>query len=746
MKPTQPVTKDVVLLGGGHAHLFVLKAFGLRPAPGVRLTVITRDIESPYSGMLPGHMAGHYTRDECHVDLRPLAGFAGARLFHEEAIGLDRAAKRVICAGRPPVPYDVLSIDVGSRPRQDDVPGAAEHAVPLKPIDRSIGRWEAVVARARSGAPGAPFRLCVVGGGAAGVEVSLAAEYRLRRELEKAGLDPRSLEITLVAGDGILPSHPPRVRRIFTRVLRERGITVHAPRAAVRVEPNLLHLDGGGTVAFDAALWATQAGAAPWLAASGLDCSPGGFVLVDETLRSTNDPAIFAAGDVADMVGHPRPKAGVFAVRQGGPLAENLRAACEERPLERYLPQKRFLTIVTTGNRRAVASKGRFAVDGEWVWRWKDRLDRRFMKMFRDLDAMPRAAPPGAPSTMEEEMRCRGCGAKVASSVLARVLERLRTGEPASGDVVVGLAVPDDAAVVRPPKEGELLVQSVDFFPSFVEDPFVFGRIAAVHALGDLHAMGAEPRTALAIATVAIAAEEKMEDSLHQMMAGALSVFRAEGVALVGGHSSEGAECALGFSVEGVARESALLRKSSLSPGQSLVLTKPLGTGVLLVADQHRKAKGRWIDAALASMQRSNRAAGAILVQHGATACTDVTGFGFAGHLLEMVKPAGLGAEIDLAALPFLDGALEAAAAGFESSLHPANARAAGAFRDAPPDPRDPRSTLLFDPQTAGGLLAAVPADRADACVQALRNAGETCAIVGRVLPGDAMEPLHLRR
>ena len=743
MNDTAPVTQDLVLLGGGHAHLFVLRSFGMQPVPGLRLTLISRDVHTPYSGMLPGFLAGHYAYDDAHIDLRPLAAFAGARLFHDEATGIDRAAKRVLCAGRPPVAYDLLSIDVGSRPAQSDVPGAAELAVPLKPIDRLAVRWDELLSRVRD-AP-LPFRLAVVGGGAAGVEVALAAQYRLGRLLAESGRDSNGLKVALVSAGGILEGHAPRVGRIFARVLASRGVEVHTDRRAVKVEPGVLHLSGGERVAFDEVLWATQAVAAPWLAASGLRCGPEGFVQVDATLRVQGEDAIFAAGDVADVVGRTRPKAGVFAVRQGPALAENLRAAAEGRPLAPFRPQKRFLSLVTTGDRYAVASKGPFAAEGGWVWRWKDRIDHRFVNMFRDLGAM---GGPAEAARAHDEMRCGGCGAKVGSSVLSRVLARLEAENTAgASDVVVGLSAPDDAAVLRP-VPGKLRVQTVDFFRSFLDDPYVFGRIAAVHALGDVHAMAAEPRTALAIATVPHGRDDKVEDALYQMMAGALSVFREEGVVLVGGHSSEAAENGLGFSVEGVVDEGSLLRKSTPAAGNALVLTKPIGTGVLFAADMRGRAKGRWIDAALASMQRSSRGAARALAEHGATACTDVTGFGLAGHLLEMLRPAGLAAELDLAAIPVLDGAAELAGEGIASSLHPANARAAAAIDADARTTAGPRYSLLFDPQTAGGLLAAVPADRAADCMTALHAAGDTAAtVIGRVVPaGGSAELLRIGR
>src|SRR5436309_4313347 len=178
MQSSAPIDQDLVLVGGGHAHVHVLKSFGMRPVPGVRVTLVAREVETPYSGMLPGYVAGHYTFDECHIDLGRLARFAGARLIRDEAIGLDRKGNSVLCRAHPPIRWDLVSIDIGSAPRTDDVPGAAEHTIAVKPIARFAARWEALLARA----PNLPkLRLAVVGGGAGGVELALSAHHRLTR-------------------------------------------------------------------------------------------------------------------------------------------------------------------------------------------------------------------------------------------------------------------------------------------------------------------------------------------------------------------------------------------------------------------------------------------------------------------------------------------------------------------------------------------------------------------------------------
>jgi selenide,water dikinase len=331
MQQSAPIAQDLVLVGGGHAHVHVLKRFGMRPAPGVRLTLITRDIETPYSGMLPGYVAGLYSFAECHIDLLRLARFAGARLIHDEAIGLDRARRQVLCRGHPPIRYDVVSLDIGSTPRLGDVPGAAEQTVSVKPIDRFGERWEALLRRARDLGH---LRLALVGGGAGGVELALSAQHRLAELLKTPP------EVTLVTREGLLPSHNKRVRQRFARILGERGIRVVANNPIVRVEPGRLITADGAEIGFDEALWVTEAAGAPWLAETGLPLDQRGFVIIDETYRSTADAAVFAAGDIATMPNHPREKAGVYAVRAGPPLADNLRRALAGRKPRRAVPRR----------------------------------------------------------------------------------------------------------------------------------------------------------------------------------------------------------------------------------------------------------------------------------------------------------------------------------------------------------------------------------------------------------------------
>jgi len=275
----------------------------------------------------------------------------------------------------------------------------------------------------------------------------------------------------------------------------------------------------------------------------------------------------------------------------------------------------------------------------------------------------------------------------------------------------------------------------------------VFGQVAANHSLGDIFAMGGEPQSALAIVTLPFGLEAKVEDQLFQLMSGAMKVLDEANTALVGGHTSEGAELALGFTVNGLADRARLMRKGGMRPGDKLILTKAIGTGTLFAADMRLKAKGRWVDAALASMVQSNREGAACVYRFGANACTDVTGFGLLGHLVEMTKPSAVDVELWLDALPLLDGAMETVRLGIFSSLQPQNVRLRRAVRNIDAFVSDARFPLIFDPQTAGGLLASVPGDQADACLEELRRLGYAqAAIVGVVrAQSDALEPVVLK-
>ncbi len=704
---------DIVLIGGGHAHVEVLRSALMTPVSRARLTLVTRDVATPYSGMIPGYLAGHYTWAEAHIDLVPLAARAGTRLIHATATGLDPEACQVHFEDRPPLRFDVVSLDIGSRPAIDGIAGAGTHGLPVKPVDRFLERWmdvETAACAARG-----PYRVTMVGGGAAGVEVTLALHRRLTNHMVEAGCDPASLVFRVVTADAaLLTDHAAGTGRRLGRVLAGAGIGICLNAPVVALEDGGVRLADGSVLESDVTVLATGAAAPEWIRRTGLAVDRNGFVAVDGCLRSTSHACVFAVGDIASFASRELPKNGVHAVRQGPVLDSTLRRLAEGREPVPYRPQQRTLAIVSTGSGHAVASRGPVAMSGRWAWWWKDRIDRRWMRRYQDLPEMAETHP----------MRCGGCGAKVPSRVLERALARLDV--PAMPDVLVGLDAADDAAVLAP-VPGKVMVQTVDQFPAFVDDPWLFGRIAAVHALSDVHAMGAEPHAAMALVGLVPGDADAMEDDLVHMLEGILSILRDEGCALVGGHTGESDRAALGLAVTGHADESALIRLSGLEEGDVLLLTRPLGTGALLAANMRGEAEGAWIGTILDAMQRSNGPAARLLADAGAQSMTDVTGFGLAGHLWDMARASGV--TIEIGRVPAYAGAVDLLARGRASTLHPGNVAALKGILDA--DAADP---ILFDPQTAGGLVAGLPEERADEAIALLHEAGETgAALIGRV-------------
>ena len=367
--------KRLLLLGGGHAQVQVIKALGADPPPDATVVLINRSRYTPYSGMLPGLIAGHYTYADSHIDLARLCARAHVAFIEQEAVALDPDRGEVRCADGRIEGYDILSVDTGSTPPLDPVPGAREHALAVKPIEDFLAQ---VAMLSDQCALAGEHCVCLVGGGAAGFEVMLALAYRITRKTSQAAVAYHWITDT----PQVLPTFPARVRASALRIMDRWRVRVHAGAQVDRVTATAVELSDGKRITATHVVWATGAAPSPMFARAGLRTDAQGFVAVDATLRSASHPNVFASGDVAGVLDHPRPKAGVFAVRQGPPLTRNLRLALAGREPHPFVPQERFLVILSAGERYAIATRGRFALEGRWVWGWKDWIDRRFIARF----------------------------------------------------------------------------------------------------------------------------------------------------------------------------------------------------------------------------------------------------------------------------------------------------------------------------------------------------------------------------
>ena len=373
------MNQKLILIGGGHSHAIALRQWGLNPLPEVDLTLISDVVQTPYSGMLPGHVAGFYSYRETHIDLRSLAKFAGAELIIDRAIGLDTEENRVICQ-RHQLEFDYLSLDIGSTPQTITVSGAKEYAIPAKPVFVFLKAWDELKQLASEKQP---LSIVIVGGGAGGVELALNMQVCLQEILG----DKNSLQIHLIhRGKQLLTSHNNWVSNKLEEIILKRGIELHLQQSVVEVASDRVVCKSGLNIECNDVFWVTQATAPPWIEKSNLAKDDRGFVLVKDTLQSVSHPHIFAAGDIATISDYNRPKAGVFAVRQGQPLFNNWQSIPTGRSLQSYTPQDKYLSLIGTGDRRAIASWGSFGWRSRLFWWLKDYIDRKFMNQFTDLN------------------------------------------------------------------------------------------------------------------------------------------------------------------------------------------------------------------------------------------------------------------------------------------------------------------------------------------------------------------------
>ena len=714
MMNTVPLTRDLVLVGGGHAHALVLRKWGMKPLPGARLTVINPGPTAPYTGMLPGHIAGHYDRDTLEIDLVRLARFAGARLVLSHATGIDPAANLIEVDGRGPIAYDTASVDIGITASMG-ISGFAEHAIGAKPLDTYAQAWRDFMKAVKEGSVSP--KVCVIGGGVAGCELAMAMAFALRT----LSVTP---QVTVIEAGPQISGVNPAARTKLSQAMADLGVTLIPDAHVERITQTDVHLAGHPALATSLCVGAAGAFPHHWLTKTDLPLHDG-FIIVDPDLRVKGDAHLFAVGDCAHMPFAPRPKAGVFAVRAAPVLYDNLRASLTDGPMRPFKPQKSYLKLISLGGKSAMAEKYGIALAAPLLWRWKDRIDRAFMDQLENLPTMP--SPP-QPTVMAAGSRddalssplCGGCGAKVGARALRHGINT--TQQTLGPDVVTGPG--DDAAILRQP-DGSFQVLSTDHLRAFIEDPVQMTRIAAVHALGDIWSMGASPQAALSTIVLPRMSEPLQERTLREITDTAHDVFSRAGATLVGGHTSMGAEMTLGFTVTGT-RPKMPITLAGAQTGDVLVLTRPIGSGVILAAYMAGTAPAHVVANALGTMEQSQNEAASIL--SGAHAITDVTGFGLAGHVHEICKASNLQAELWHEQIPLYDGARMLSDLGVQSSLLQTN------IADAPT--AGLTHPLLHDPQTAGGLLAALPREAAQAALAALHSKGLTGWIIGEFSAG----------
>lgn len=672
--------RHVVLMGIGHTNAHVLRMYGMQGLPDTALTCISNFNVATYSGMMPAVLAGQVSPSAMQIDLVKLCASVGARLITEPVTGLNAGGQQILFERRPPMKYDLLSIGIGSTSASEGVDTRCDNVVEIKPMQTFLHRLSRAVSVVRQANGPRPLRIAVAGSGAAGVEIALCLPSFLKEHWTgeyNLSLVTRSSQILAGANTG--------TRKIALNQLSQRNVETFTNASIKTIHIDSIETDDGTKIPTDLVIWSTGATAPQLLRELNLETDQHGFLLTHPTLQSVSNEHIFAVGDSGTIQNASTPKAGVYAVRQGPILWENIQRSLDDTALIKYRPQRSFLQLLNSGDGTAIGQWKGISRSSRWLMSLKHSIDTKFMQMYEPI----RMAE-------DEPMQCRGCGCKVGAGLLNAAL-------PSAGDIKF-----DDAAEVGQTPSHKI-VASTDFFTSPFVDPYLTGRVAALHAASDIVASGAAPKHALSNVVIPEGDPGPQQATLRELLAGAKLEFDAMGAAIVGGHTIEGPRLEIGFTVIGNAIGNNLLEKQNLKRGDGLYLTKPLGTGVLLAAHMRsRCAAADYSELVDAMLQRQHEYA-TLAINAGISAGTDITGFGLAGHLLEMLEASHTSAQLQLETIPTLPGASEAIAAGIQSSLAPSNRMAAAKMNSETSIRQDPCYDLLFDPQTCGGLLLGIP-------------------------------------
>lgn len=720
---------EVVLLGVGHTNAHIVRMWRMSAPPDARLTCLSLHSMATYSGMLPAVLAGQYPPARMLIDLHRLTAACGARLLTDPVVSIDSDTRLIHFEKRPPLRFDVLSIGIGSQPVGLD-PHWPDSVVPIKPMQTLLDRLRTACAPLLGRQASDPIHIHVVGGGVGGLEITFCLPHFLRT----IGLE--DFQLHLVSSESeVAPYLSSGARRRIENHLQHQQVQTDFNTRIVSAEPGHLQTEDGRRLASDLTIWATSAVAPDLLSRLNLPRDERGFLWTDECLHCETDAPIFAVGDSGSIRGRDIPKSGVYAVRQGPVLWENIQSILQHpgnhQRLTEFHPQSSFLKLINTGDGDCIAEYHGLSFKSRWGWLWKDWIDGRFMDKHQNLSPMEMSDSTEKSSTASDadtRMRCLGCGGKTAARILQRVLQRIDPPQTSNGETAS--IQRDDAAVVEHAEQQ--LTLSVDFFAAPLDDAYTVGRLAALNALSDLFAMGSAPRFALAIVTIPDGPSDRIEETLEHLLLGGLHEFAQSGTRLVGGHTIEGPRLEIGYSVTGgpPARVG-----QKLTLGDRLILTKPLGSGVTLAAHMQAAAAHDTFDECLRVMLSSNQVAMRLFEQFEIRAMTDVTGFGLAGHLTEMLEASSMSALIDLDAIPLITGTDSLWEQGIESTMAEANRAVLDQFAPAADtDQHSSRFQALFDPQTCGGLLIAVkPSEVTAVCRFIHESSGIEATVIGEV-------------
>lgn len=693
-----PITNDLVLIGGGHSHLSVLMKLSKKPLNGNRITLITNEIDTPYSGMIPGYIEGIYSWRDSHIDLYRLCLKLNVRFIHAEVERVSAHEKEIYFKDRPKIKFDVLSINTGIQSNNREIKGAAKYCLPVKPISKLTNNFLNKITNFKS--------IAFIGGGAGSVELALAIKKRFLNINQ-------DIKITIITGKrGLLSTFPQKTKLTSLKTLEKFKIDIIEYKRVLEVKPKQIILSDKSLLKIDKAILSTNSMTPKWLAKSDILLTKDNYILVNKSFQ-TNYKYVFASGDVIDFNNQNLKKAGVFAVRSGKPLAINIKQFILGKKLVEYKFNKNYLALIGTSKRSAIATKYNLTFNSRFFFYLKKYIDQNFIKKFSDfrirkkftLDALKTdvlnifVKHKEKITDKNDIMQCKGCAAKVPLNALKQALPK---------DIV---STSEDAVSVPGHPE---LYQTVDMISSIITDPFLLGKIAANHSISDMVSVNSKITSAMMILQLPLSKTEINSRDLEQVLLGANEIFKTIDCPLIGGHTMIGKDKdpIIGFSILGQKQKKIKIVKNrrKIKTKDLLILTEKIGSGLIFAGINNYLIDSYFQIDVIKQMIKGNLNFGKISNQLNILSMTDITGFGLANHLLNLIKRdnSKTGLTIYPNKIPLFEGVNECLNKDIKSSLFKSNYDIAQKDIIYKRD-KSKLDNILYDPQTVGGIAFIIP-------------------------------------
>lgn len=693
-----PITNDLVLIGGGHSHLSVLMKLSKRPINGNRITLITNEIDTPYSGMIPGYIEGIYSWRDSHIDLYRLCLKLNVRFIHAEVERVSAYEKEIYFKDRPKIKFDVLSINTGIQSNNREIKGAAKYCLPVKPISKLANNFLNKITNFKS--------IAFIGGGAGSVELALAIKKRFLNINQ-------DIKITIITGKrGLLSTFPQKTKLTSLKTLEKFKIDIIEYKRVLEVKPKQIILSDKSMLKIDKAILSTNSMTPKWLAKSDILLTKDNYILVNKSFQ-TNYKYVFASGDVIDFNNQNLKKAGVFAVRSGKPLAINIKQFILGKKLVEYKFNKNYLALIGTSKRSAIATKYNLTFNSRFFFYLKKYIDQNFIKKFSDFKIRKKFTLEALKTDVlnifvkhkekitdkNDIMQCKGCAAKVPLNALKQALPK---------DIV---STSEDAVSV--PGQPELY-QTVDMISSIITDPFLLGKIAANHSISDMVSVNSKITSAMMILQLPLSKTEINSRDLEQVLLGANEIFKTIDCPLIGGHTMIGKDKdpIIGFSILGQKQKKIKIMKNrrKIKTKDLLILTEKIGSGLIFAGINNYLIDSHFQTDVIKQMIKGNLNFGKISNHLNILSMTDITGFGLANHLLNLIKRdnSKTGLTIYPNKIPLFEGVNECLNKDIKSSLFKSNYDIAQKDIIYKRD-KSKLDNILYDPQTVGGIAFIIP-------------------------------------